>query len=391
MLWSIPVATIAGTVVRVHVTFLLFLVWIGGSYWRVGGQAAAIEGVLFILLLFACVLAHEFGHIVAARRYGIHTPDVTLWPIGGVASLERIPDKPREELVVALAGPAVNVIIAFVLILFLGTSLEGAAATELDNPRTSMLGRLAAANIFLVVFNMIPAFPMDGGRVLRALIAMRRGHAEATRIAGRIGQLAAFVFALVGLFTNPMLIVIGLFVYLAATAETQHVAFRDGTKGLAVREAMMSKVDTLSPSATLDDAVNCLIRTSQKGVSGGGRLRPPARPRDPRRLDSGPAQRRSHDPGPRHHDPGYPVRQEPRAPGDRPRRPQSGQGPGALHPRRRRAPGGTPDAGNGRRAHARPERPAGLALPAPPSARLALVPCATRLSGSPSRACVAPS
>jgi stage IV sporulation protein FB len=117
---------------------------------------------------------------------------------------------------------------------------------------------------------------MDGGRVLRALIAMRRGHAEATRIAGRIGQVAAFMFALAGLFTNPMLIVIGLFVYLAATAETQHVAFRDGTKGLAVREAMMSNLETLSPTATLDDAVNCLIRTSQKEfpvVDGSGRPR----------------------------------------------------------------------------------------------------------------------
>ena len=264
MLWSIPVATIAGTVVRVHVTFLLFLVWIGGSYWRLGGREAAIEGVLFILLLFLCVLAHEFGHIFAARRYGIRTPDVTLWPIGGVASLERIPERPSEELVVALAGPAVNVVIALVLILILGTGVDSAAMTELENPRASMLGRLAAANIFLVVFNLIPAFPMDGGRVLRALLAMRRPHAEATRIAGRIGQGAAFVFALLGLFTNPMLIVIGLFVYLAATAETQHVAFRDGTKGLAVREAMMSEFETLSPTATLDDAVNCLIRTAQK-------------------------------------------------------------------------------------------------------------------------------
>jgi Zn-dependent protease/CBS domain-containing protein len=276
MLWSIPVATIAGTVVRVHVTFLLFLVWIGGSYWRMGGREAAIEGVLFIVLLFACVLAHEFGHVFAARRYGIKTPDVTLWPIGGVASLERIPEKPSEELVVALAGPAVNVVIALVLILILGTSVDSAAMTELENPRANMLARLAAANIFLVVFNLIPAFPMDGGRVLRALLAMRRPHAEATRIAGRIGQGAAFVFALVGLFTNPMLIVIALFVYLAATAETQHVAFRDGTKGLAVREAMMSRVETLSPTATLDDAVNCLIRTSQKEfpvVDGSGRPR----------------------------------------------------------------------------------------------------------------------
>ena len=276
MLWSIPVATIAGTVVRVHVTFLLFLVWIGGAHWRQGGQEAAVNGVIFIVLVFACVLAHEFGHIIAARRYGIRTPEVTLWPIGGVASLERIPEKPSEELVVALAGPAVNVVIALVIVAILGVTLDGAAMTELENPRASLLARLAAANIFLVVFNLIPAFPMDGGRVLRALLAMRMGRADATRVAARIGQGAAFLFALAGLFVNPMLIVIGLFIYLAATAEAQHVAFRDGTQGLSVREAMMTPIETLSPGATLDDAVNLLIRTAQKEfpvVDGAGRPR----------------------------------------------------------------------------------------------------------------------
>jgi stage IV sporulation protein FB len=276
MLWSIPIARIAGTVVRVHVTFLLFLVWIGGSYWRLGGREAAFEGVLFMVLLFACVLAHEFGHIVAARRYGIRTPDVTLWPIGGVASLERIPDKPREELVVALAGPAVNVAIAAVLVLVLGSGFDGAAMAEMENPRAGMLARLAAANIFLVVFNLIPAFPMDGGRVLRALLAMRRSHADATRIAARIGQGAAFLFALLGLFLNPMLIVIGLFIYLAATAEAQHVAFRDGTQTLPVRAVMVTSLEALSPSSTLDDAVDMMLRTSQKEfpvVDGSGRPR----------------------------------------------------------------------------------------------------------------------
>jgi Zn-dependent protease len=276
MLWSIPIARIAGTVVRVHVTFLLFLVWIGAAQWRQAGQAAAMEGVLFIVLIFACVLAHEFGHILAARRYGIRTPDVTLWPIGGVASLERIPDKPREELVVALAGPAVNVVIAAVLILALGSDFESAAMAEMENPRLTLMARLAAANIFLVVFNLIPAFPMDGGRVLRAILAMRMPHVEATRIAARIGQGAAFLFALAGLFVNPMLIVIGLFVYLAATAESQHVAFRDATLSLPVRSVMMSSIEALSPSATLDDAVDLMLRTSQKEfpvVDGAGRPR----------------------------------------------------------------------------------------------------------------------
>src|SRR4051794_22979393 len=263
MLWSIPIAVIAGTVVRIHVTFLLFLVWIAGTHWRLGGQAAALDGVLFIVLLFACVVAHEFGHIFAARPYGIRTPDVTLWPIGGVASLERIPDNPREELVVALAGPAVNVVIAAVLIVLMGAAPDSAAMTALENPRAGLIPRLAAANIFLVVFNLIPAFPMDGGRVLRALIAMRAGRVQATRIAARIGQGAAFVFALLGLFTTPMLIVIGLFIYLAATAEAQHVAFSDGNHDLPVSAAMVSAVESLAPSATLDDAVDLMLRTSQ--------------------------------------------------------------------------------------------------------------------------------
>ena len=264
MLWSIPIARIAGTVVRIHVTFLLFLIWIGGAQWRLGGQEAALEGVLFMVLLFACVLAHEFGHILAAKRYGIRTPEVTLWPIGGVASLERIPDNPREELVVAVAGPAVNVVIAGLIILSLGMALDTAAMTELENPRASLMARLAAANIFLVVFNLIPAFPMDGGRVLRALLAMRMNHVEATRIAARIGQSAAFLFALAGLFLNPMLIVIGLFIYLSATAESQHVAFKDATLGLPVRAGMVSPVEVLSTASSLDDAVDLMLRTSQK-------------------------------------------------------------------------------------------------------------------------------
>jgi stage IV sporulation protein FB len=263
MLWSFPVAVIAGTVVRIHITFLLFLIWIAGTQWQLGGQAAALDGVLFIVLLFACVLAHEFGHIFAARRYGIRTPEVTLWPIGGVASLERIPDKPSEELVVALAGPAVNVVIAAVLIAIMGTTPESTAMTAMENPRAGLIPRLAAANIFLVVFNLIPAFPMDGGRVLRALIAMRAGRAQATRIAARIGQGAAFAFALIGLFTNPMLILIGLFVYLAATAEAQHVAFNDANHDLPVSAAMVRTFEALPPSATLDDAVDLMLRTSQ--------------------------------------------------------------------------------------------------------------------------------
>jgi stage IV sporulation protein FB len=158
----------------------------------------------------------------------------------------------------------VNVAIAAVIIVVLGLSFDSTAMTELENPRAGLMMRLAAANIFLVVFNMIPAFPMDGGRVLRAVLAMRMNYADATRMAARIGQGAAFVFALLGLFGNPMLIIIALFVYLAASAEAQDVSFRGATQGLPVHAGMVSPVETLGTASTLDDAVDLMLRTSQR-------------------------------------------------------------------------------------------------------------------------------
>jgi Zn-dependent protease len=174
MEWSVPIGTVRGTVIRLHLTFLLFLGWIGVSHYAQGGVQAALAGVLFIVLLFACVLLHELGHVFAARRYGIQTADVTLLPIGGVAQLERVPEKPSEELVVALAGPAVNLVIAVALALILGGLPSPDAGAQVQNPGVSLLGRLAWVNVTLAVFNLLPAFPMDGGRVLRAMLAYRR-------------------------------------------------------------------------------------------------------------------------------------------------------------------------------------------------------------------------
>src|ERR1051325_11574162 len=164
MSWSINIGKIAGTAVRTHLTFLLFLGWIFLASWYSGGAAAAWSGLVFMVLLFACVLAHEFGHIFTARHFGVPTPDVTLLPIGGVARLERIPEKPIEELLIALAGPAVNVVIALLLVTFAGASLHGQDLAAVESARISMVDRLAAVNLFLAAFNMIPAFPMDGGR-----------------------------------------------------------------------------------------------------------------------------------------------------------------------------------------------------------------------------------
>ncbi|GLQ57415.1 site-2 protease family protein [Devosia nitrariae] len=260
--WSFPIGVFMGTVLRVHVTFFLLLAWIGGSAWFAGGPQAALESVLFIVLLFACVVLHEFGHVVAARRYGVQTPDITLLPIGGVARLERIPEKPSQEFVVAIAGPLVNVVIAAVLLLVLGGILPP-ESMDLDDPGVSLVARLAGANIFLVLFNLIPAFPMDGGRMLRALLAYWLGYARGTRIAATVGQVAAFGFGFLGLFGNPLLLFIALFVYLGASAEAHAAQVREVSRGLLARDAMLSRFETLAPSSRIEDAVQKLLATSQ--------------------------------------------------------------------------------------------------------------------------------
>lgn len=274
--WSIAIGSVRGTVIRLHVTFVLFLVWIGASHWAQGGPSAALEGVLFMALLFACVLLHEFGHIFAARRYGVQTPDVVLLPIGGVARLERVPEEPSQELVVALAGPAVNLVIAAVLFVLLGGAFPG-GSMELENPGVDLLARVAAANVFLAVFNLIPAFPMDGGRVLRAILARRLGYARGTTIAASIGQALAFGLGLWGLVGgNPVLVFVALFVYLAASSEAHAAQMRQVSHGLLATDGMITRFESLSPTSRVEDAVEALIRTTQHEfpvVDGIGRLR----------------------------------------------------------------------------------------------------------------------
>jgi Zn-dependent protease/CBS domain-containing protein len=275
MPWSVNIGTIAGTAVRIHLTFLLFLVWIFAANWYAGGSAQAWSALVFMILLFLCVLAHEFGHIFTARAFGVPTPDVTLLPIGGVARLERIPEKPSEELLIALAGPAVNVVIALVLLGIGGAQLDATHLAAVESPRAAMIDRLAAVNLFLAVFNMIPAFPMDGGRVLRAVLAIRLGHVRATEIAASIGQVVAFGLGFLGLFGNPLLIFIAIFVYLAASSEAQLVAVRAMSRDVPVSAAMITQFATLGPDEHIDAAVQTLLSTSQSEfpvIDANGRL-----------------------------------------------------------------------------------------------------------------------
>lgn len=277
MQWSFPVLRVGETEIRIHLTFFLLLAWIGIAHYQTGGSAAALDGILFIIAVFGCVVLHELGHTLAARRYGIHTPKITLLPIGGVAEMERMPENPWEEVVVAIAGPMVNVLIALALIYGLGAGVSGEAMSAMEKPGADFWSRLAAVNIVLVVFNMIPAFPMDGGRVLRALLSTRMSRIRATELAARIGQMTAFLFGFLGLVSgNALLVFVAVFVYLAAGGEAQAVSLQDMARRFRTRDAMITRFESLAANANLHDAAEALLRTTQHEfpvVDGAGMLR----------------------------------------------------------------------------------------------------------------------
>jgi len=265
MRWSWKIATVAGIPVRIHVTFLLFIVWL---FWASaaggGGFARAAQDVGFILAAFACVVLHEFGHALTGRRFGVITRDITLLPIGGVARLERIPRHPRQEVAIALAGPLVNVAIAGALLLFMQISPGKYVIGDPTVLERSFAARLFLFNVVVTLFNLIPAFPMDGGRVLRALLAMRLDYVRATRVAANVGQGIALLFGLLGLLGNPMLILIALFVFIAAGQESAFVQMRSVFDGIPVSRAMIKDFHALRSGDPISRAVELLLTGHQQ-------------------------------------------------------------------------------------------------------------------------------
>lgn len=265
MKWSLNLGRIAGIKIQVHWTFVLLLGWVAFTETQRGSNLpTTLLAMGFILLVFLCVVLHELGHSLTAQRYGINTKSITLLPIGGVASLERMPEKPKQELLIAVAGPAVNVAIAFILWLVL-PPLHSVPTEEFFMRITpaNFLYLLLFVNIVLVLFNAIPAFPMDGGRVLRALLAFKLGRARATQIAANLGQLLAIGFVFIGFFNNPFLILIGVFVYFGAYSENMMVQHLDYLRGHSVREGMMTNFVTLAPTETVREAVSKLLMGSE--------------------------------------------------------------------------------------------------------------------------------
>ncbi|HYG33520.1 MAG TPA: site-2 protease family protein [Clostridia bacterium] len=270
MKWSWQVARVAGIGIYIHITFLLLPIWIGIAHFSVRRSwGDALAGVGFILILFGIVVLHELGHAVTARRFGIGTRDITLLPIGGLARLERMPENPKQELLVALAGPAVNVCLAILVFAILGAGNQFSELTQIGMVGSDLLTSLFWVNVALAVFNMIPAFPMDGGRVLRSLLAMRFSYVRATNVAARIGQGIAFLFAFLGLsslffggfgpLANPFLIFIGLFVWVGAAQEAGLVQVKSALGGVPVRQLMIKDFRTVTPQEPLARAVSHLL------------------------------------------------------------------------------------------------------------------------------------
>ncbi|MDP2345669.1 MAG: site-2 protease family protein [Deltaproteobacteria bacterium] len=259
-LWSPQVGRIAGIPIRIHATFLLLLAWIGAIHWFAGeGVAAAVEAVVLMCLVFASVVVHELSHALVGRRFGVRTRDILLLPIGGIASMDRMPEKPMQELLVALAGPLTNVVIAGVLFGVVALSGGSTSIEALGLVHGGLLAQLAWINVSLAVFNLLPAFPMDGGRVFRALLSTMMPRERATRVAARVGQVLAVVFGLVGLAVNPVLVFIAIFIWIGAAEEARQSEVSTALAGVPASRAMMHDFRMLSPTSTLGQAAALVL------------------------------------------------------------------------------------------------------------------------------------
>lgn len=265
MFSSTKLGRFGGIDVFIHSTFYLLIGWIIVMHWMSGESVGAmISGVVFVLLIFLCVVLHEFGHALTARKFGIQTRDITLYPIGGVARLEKMPEDPMEELWVALAGPAVNVVIAALLFAYLYLTRTFIPVEQLGIAKGSLVERIMVVNVILVVFNMLPAFPMDGGRVLRAVLANNMDYVHATRIAANTGKAMALLFGFIGLLVNPLLLFIAFFVWIGASGEAGQVQMRRLLHGVPVSDVMIRDFDQIQSTAALSELQDYMLRGSQR-------------------------------------------------------------------------------------------------------------------------------
>jgi Zn-dependent protease len=255
MKWSVNIGKIFGINFRIHVTFFLLLFFIFISVLNQRDLHSAILATLFICAIFVCVLIHEIGHSLIARRFGKETKSITLLPIGGVATMEEMPEKPAQEIAMSIVGPLINLAIAVVLFLFVGRWAGIGAPNMYPDSSRAFFAELIGVNIMLAIFNLIPAFPMDGGRVLRGILATRMDYVRATSAAVVVGQCLAMLFILFGIFFNWWLALIGLFLYIGAGSEKRQVILKSLLHDVPASEVMVREFRALRPGQTLSQAL----------------------------------------------------------------------------------------------------------------------------------------
>ena len=263
--WSWKLIRVAGIDVYLHGTFLLLIAFLAFGDFAVGRATVVVAGrTLLLLAVFATVILHEFGHALMARRFGVLTHDITLLPIGGIARLAKLPDSPKQQLLVALAGPAVNVGVAAGLFAVLSVVNGTPSFAGVRGGAGPFLAQLMWINLSLAAFNLLPGFPMDGGRVLRALLATRLNSERATQIAARVGQVVAVLLGLAGLFLSPVLMILAVFVWMGAQAEHSMSAMKSALVGVEVRHGMVSVFESLCPRDALSRAVELTVSRNQQ-------------------------------------------------------------------------------------------------------------------------------
>ena len=269
---AFKIGRLSGIDVRVHWTFLLLLAFFAFiGYGASGSLVGALTATVTIVALFFCVLLHEFGHSLLAQHLGLEIHSITLLPLGGVSNLESLPEKPVDEVKITLAGPLVNVVLAPI---FFGVGLLFGAVPRVPADLFTGIGSvgqfffyLGYLNVVLAVFNLIPAFPLDGGRILRAILATRLGALRATDISSAVGQLFAVAFFLIGLLGgNFLLALVAVFIFFGATGEAQMMRQQEMTRGLRVSDVMGTKprTETVTPSHTFGQVLDSVIHGYQE-------------------------------------------------------------------------------------------------------------------------------
>jgi Zn-dependent protease/predicted transcriptional regulator len=263
MSWSLNVGKIFGINFRIHFTFFLLIFFIFISVLNQFGIDRAILATLFICAVFICVLIHEIGHSLIAQRFGKKAKSITLLPIGGVATMEEMPEKPAQEIAMSVIGPFINLAIAGGLYLLIGRRVGVSLPGMYPETAGAFFSALIGANIMLAIFNLIPAFPMDGGRVLRGILAMKMDYVHATSVAVVVGQAIAMFFIFFGVFFNLWLSLIGMFLYIGAGSEKQQVILRSFLHQVPASEAMTTDFQVLQPEESVGRALKHFHHGSQ--------------------------------------------------------------------------------------------------------------------------------